>query len=90
MKFFPLTIYLLLFKFIQILPSDSKKACGNLALRPLGDINLQELILQAHTSVVFKGQLLQAVAVALLHIVQVCVVFPIQDPSPFPLLAFNQ
>jgi hypothetical protein len=26
MKIFPLTIYLLLFKFIQILPSDSKKS----------------------------------------------------------------
>jgi hypothetical protein len=39
MKIFPLTIYVLLFfslkPFIQILPSDSKKACGNLALRPL-------------------------------------------------------
>jgi hypothetical protein len=35
MKIFPLTIYVLLKPFIQILPSDSKKACGNLALRPL-------------------------------------------------------
>jgi hypothetical protein len=32
---FPTSIYVLLKPFMQILPSDSKKACGILALRPL-------------------------------------------------------
>jgi hypothetical protein len=32
---FPASIYVLLKPFMQIFPSDSKKACGILALRPL-------------------------------------------------------